>query len=312
MIGRNLINQGLILVVKENKVRPTVKQSDKRTAFTPLETKPHPLGVVAKRGGGLGSHWSFLTGFTIIELMTVMSVIIILIGLLVPGLNALRRYAKDVAQRNQFYAIGLGLETFNAEWDNYPSSKRNLITLDPFSGANRLADAMVGRDLLGYAPTGGDPCDLSDRRQYLPIEKANAYRMKDLYQPLAAPGAELVGKQRVLCDMYSNVTYLGPGRGKSVGMPILYYEANTSSSGDIYDYADNSTVVALDLPWEAAGEHPLESNPTIFSDKIRNDEIWESSGQTFYKPCRADSYILFSAGHDGKYGTDDDVFNFRK
>ena len=289
-------------------MRPTVKQSDKRTAFTPLETKPHPLGVVAKRGGGLRSHWSFLTGFTIIELMTVMSVIIILIGLLVPGLNQLRRYAKDVAQRNQFYAIGLGLETFNAEWDNYPSSKPNLITLDPFSGANRLADAMVGRDLLGY-----DPCDLSGRRQYLPIEKANAYRMKDLYQPLAAPGAELVGKQRVLCDMYSNVDHRRTG--KSVGMPILYYEANTLSSGDIgdiYDYADNSTVVALELPWKPGEFHPLKLDPTIFSDKIRNDEIWESSDQTVYKPCRADSYILFSAGHDGKYGTDDDIFNFRK
>jgi len=283
-------------------VRPTVKQSDKRTAFTPLEKKPHPLGVVKKRGGGLGSHWSFLTGFTIIELMTVMSVIIILIGLLVPGLNQLRRYAKDVAQRNQFYAIGLGLETFNAEWDNYPSSKPDM---DHCSGAVQLADAMVGRDLLGYDPTGtGDP-NSSARRQYLPVEKANAYRLKDLWQTLIAIP---VGEQRVLCDMYSNVDHLITD--KPVGMPILYYKANTLSSGDIYDYADNSPIVALDLPWKLGEFHPL--NPLKFSEQIRNDEIWESSGQTVDRPCRADSYILFSAGHDGKYGTDDDIFNFRK
>ncbi|MHC4676905.1 MAG: type II secretion system protein [Planctomycetota bacterium] len=290
-------------------MRPIVKQSDKRTAFTPLETKPHPLGVVKKRGGGLGSHPGFLTGFTIIELMTVMSVIIILIGLLVPGLNQLRRYAKDVAQRNQFYAIGLGLETFNAEWDSYPSSKIDLSGVDPYSGANRLADAMVGEDLLGYDPTGTyiDP-NSSARRQYLPVEKANAYKLGDLWQPLIPMPS--VGKQRVLCDVYSNVTYLGLGKSKSVGMPVLYYKASTSGAADIYNYEDNLRIVALTLPWKLGDTHPFDVDK--FNEQIRNDEIWENSGQTFYKPCRADSYILLSAGHDGKYGTGDDVFNFRK
>jgi type II secretory pathway pseudopilin PulG len=238
--------------------------------------------------------------------MTVMSVIIILIGLLVPGLNQLRRYAKDVAQRNQFYAIGLGLETFSAEWDNYPSSKPSSVGVDPFSGANRLADAMVGKDLLGYDPSGEyiDP-NSSARRQYLPIEKANAYRLIDLYQPLAALP---IGNQYVLCDVYTNVDHLRTG--KSVGMPILYYKANTSSSVGIYDYADNLPIVALPLPWQLDEFHLF--NATIFSEKIRNDEIWESSDPKVYKPCRADSYILLSAGHDGKYGTGDDIYNFRK
>jgi hypothetical protein len=241
--------------------------------------------------------------------MTVMSVIIILLGLLVPGLNQLRRYAKDVSQKNQFYAIGLGLETFNAEWDNYPPSNPTpVVGAGPFCGAAQLANAMVGSDLLGYDPTGtGDP-NSSARRQYLPIEKANAYRMQDLYQSLIA--IPLVGEQRVLCDMYSNVTYLGPGRSKPVGMPILYYKANTLSSYNIYDYTDNAIIVGLELPWQPGAIHPL--NLDIFRDKIRNDEIWESSDPKVYRPCRADSYILFSAGHDGKYGTDDDVFNFRK
>jgi len=164
---------------------------------------------------------------------------------------------------------------------------------------------MVVEDLLGYDPTGtGDP-NSSARRQYLPIEKANAYKLGDLYQvgPLWK-----FQDQYVLCDAYSNVDHLRTG--KSVGMPILYYKANTSSSVGIYDYADNSPIVALPLPWQPDDTHPLTADK--FNEQIRNDEIWENSKETIYRPNNADSYILLSAGHDGKYGTDDDIFNFRK
>jgi len=43
-------------------------------------------------------------GFTIVELLTIMSIIVILIGLLVPALNMVKRYAKRVNQKNQFQA----------------------------------------------------------------------------------------------------------------------------------------------------------------------------------------------------------------
>ena len=39
--------------------------------------------------------------FTIIELLTVMSIIVVLIGLLVPSLNMVRRYAKKVRQNSR-------------------------------------------------------------------------------------------------------------------------------------------------------------------------------------------------------------------
>ncbi len=61
-------------------------------------------------------------GFTIIELLTVMSIIIILIGLLVPSLNRVKRYSMDVKQRAQFHSIAVALDLFNAEFDGYPDS----------------------------------------------------------------------------------------------------------------------------------------------------------------------------------------------
>ena len=56
-------------------------------------------------------------GFTIIELLTVMSIIIILMSLLVPGLNRIRKLAKDLAQKAQFYDIDKAL-------NDYPGKRR--------------------------------------------------------------------------------------------------------------------------------------------------------------------------------------------
>ena len=248
---------------KENEVKDIAKQSDKKA------------------------------GFTIIELMTVMSVIIILIGLLVPALNAIKRYAREVATRNQFYAIGIGLDLFSAEWGDYPESKGGIC------GAVQLADHMVGRDLMGYDPMGTylDP-NSSGRKLYLQVEKANAYRLGDLYPTLAPPAAD----EHVLCDEYKTVEH--KGTGKLVGMPILYYKANAVGSGDIYDYGDNAALVDLGIPW-VAGAPPHPFNQTVFFGQIKNDEI-----TTTYRPYRTDSYILLSAGFDGEYGTGDDIFNF--
>jgi len=296
-------------------VKPIAEQSDRKAAFTPLEQKPHPLGVVKKRGCALRSHPSFLTGFTIIELMTVMSVIIILIGLLVPGLNALKQYARKVTQKNQFYAIGVALETFNAEWDGYQPSTAVGKNGQPYCGAMKLCEAMMGQDLLGFHPDASftwpdnvytNKVDLSSRRKYLPPGKANAYKLVDLYGP-GGVGTTFTGDEYVLCDVYTNVEHLSTG--KLVGMPILYYKASASLAPKMYDYADNEALVVLGKPWEGGTPHD-EFNPTRFLDQIKNEEIWENSNQTIYRPCRADSYILLSAGHDGEYGTDDDMFNF--
>ena len=273
--------------------------------------------------------------FTIVELLTVMSIIIILIGMLVPALNQVRRFARKVEQKNQFHTIDVGLDLFHAEWDGYPPSNEN----DNYCGAMKLAEAMVGQDLMGFHPDSDftyitptwpnpvyyDKTDLSARRMHLKAESTSAYRVDYLYPNPTVPYDPYC---LVLCDVYTNVTHESTGR--LVGMPILYYSANTAgtqhptrlnegtqfndidSSQNFYNYKDNDKLVKLGMPWDPPADgprHPLDLYPVEnFYYKIWNEEVEMPGG----RPYKQDSYILLSAGFDGKYGTGDDVFNFEK
>jgi type II secretory pathway pseudopilin PulG len=275
--------------------------------------------------------------FTIVELLTVMSIIVILIGLLVPSLNMVKRYAKGVRQKAQFHSIDSAMELFNSEWDGYPPSDALDEDGANYCGAMKLCEAMVGQDLMGFHPnsrfrsncTDGagndiyatptnsyepDADNLKLRKTYLQLEKVNAYRLWHLY------GTGNTGLFQedlfVLCDVYNGVK--NQNTGKKIGMPILYYKADTSNTKhdpnapddveNIYDYHDNDELVELGPPpWNAGGTnpHPL-LDPATFYEATRDERIDIDTG----RPYRPDSYILISAGFDGMYGTDDDVFNF--
>ena len=285
--------------------------------------------------------------FTIVELLTVMSIIVILIGLLVPALNKVKQYAYDVKQKAQFHSIEAALELFNSEFDGYPPSD----ALDPppdrspYCGAMKLCEAMMGRDLMGFHPDsifranglsglGTDlyppqsagiayTNSLSARKgPYLPLENANAYQLMDLYENVGP----YAGENFVLCDVFRRVTHLQTG--KKVGMPILYYKANTANiqhdvdnpdnSQNIYDYTDNHDLVRLGKPFDPppdGGRHRLAMDPSNPAEGYRfymnttNDKVL-ATVRAAVRPYRADTYILISAGSDGEYGTPDDICNF--
>jgi type II secretory pathway pseudopilin PulG len=291
--------------------------------------------------------------FTIVELLTVMSIIVILISLLVPSLTAVKRYARKVRQGAQFHGIGAAMELFHGEEDGYPPSS------DPdtdYCGAMKLAEAMVGQDLLGFHPKSlfnsdltdsqgnllydkdpdstADDLDISDpddRRNlqsrkgpYLPLEKANAYRLRDLYGENTDPWDE---DRFVLCDEYARV--VNKETGKKIGMPILYYKADPSGMMhdpnfpdhplNFYDYEDNHEFLdQLDIPWDPTYLLPYPLVRDLgggqegqrFYEMTKNPAI--RMGNDTGRPYRPDSYILISAGFDGLYGTEDDVLNFKK
>jgi len=293
--------------------------------------------------------------FTIVELLTVMSVIIVLISMLIPALNQVKKVAKKVKQKAQFHSIEVALEVFDNEWDGLPDSDGKDDNLDSYCGAMKLCEAMIGQDLLGFHPDSLFNSDCKDafgndlyivdpatgtslpqanikarRKPYLQLRNANGYRLSNIYGPGKTNPFEQ--NRMVLCDVYGRTRLEAayaddPLQGLKVGMPILYYKANLSKTthdvknpdneNNIYDYKDNDELVKLPAPWSKGitVNHPMSSsssttngNPgsALFYANTRNRDISIKAG----RPYRADTYILISAGFDGKYGTRDDVFNY--
>ena len=170
------------------------------------------------------------SGFTVVELLTVVVIISILIGLLLPGISMVRNLAKTTEQKAQFVALELGIEAFKNDYSEYPESKGN--SSESYMGGQKLAEAMVGRDMFGFHPdtdwgengslyedyyrglvSGFDPSDNTlrgprdesdsenyEKRKgpYLELESANVFRLQ------SDPGSRISG----LYDSSENTTGL--------------------------------------------------------------------------------------------------------
>jgi prepilin-type N-terminal cleavage/methylation domain-containing protein len=137
-----------------------------------------------------------IRGFTIVEMLTVMSIIAILIGLLIPALNQVKDYAKQVQQKSQFHSIDVALELFKTEFGTYPESSDNV---DPYNGnvkytgapaycgANKLAEALVGLDYLGFHPNSDFRADgqnyIIDKVNTQPPLLRRVYHLSTDYSP---------------------------------------------------------------------------------------------------------------------------------
>ena len=92
-----------------------------------------------------------------IEIMVVVGIIAILIGLLIPAVHTVQKMAKETKQKAQFTAIELGLAAFKSDYGDYPPSfwfdpAAAGTALQNYCGAQKLAEAMVGWDLMGFHP----------------------------------------------------------------------------------------------------------------------------------------------------------------
>ncbi len=248
----------------------------------------------------------------------------VLFVLILYVISCLRKFDGRLSQHNQLRAIRIGLEFFSNVNNHYPPSGGLDPTGQPYCGAMKLSEALIGKDLLGFHPdsefradgldtTGRqlyDPNTLRDRKElFLAYDNANAYRLFDIYgSGKTGPFNE---NNLVLCDVYKRKM----GTGNRTGMPILYYKENTSNTEhdannpdnpkNIYNYKDNHALLSLGVPWKPKKQHPLFLNPKIFYVMTRD---WRDN--TVSRPHQSDSFILISAGFDGLYGTADDICNF--
>lgn len=192
-------------------------------------------------------------GFTLVELLTVVAIIMLLIGILVPTLSKAREHAKKASTRAMFKAISDGLEMFRNEnpkesqgGDGYPSSAvRDDPTEDQeqwLFGAQWVVRYLMGANLDGYIPRRLVPRDViaqgtplweqrdwyatepTSYNPHAPLQRVGPYLQADTVRieaPANLDGAPAPGQLSV------DVSLTAPVFLDSFGYPALYYSANT-------------------------------------------------------------------------------------
>jgi len=203
-------------------------------------------------------------GFTLIELLTVVAIIALLIGILVPSFSAARNQARRAATSGFIAAIGKAAEMFYGDNDHYPLS-HGLVRSSPFQrgnaplwGAQWIAMQLSGPDLQGYVK----PVLSNDTNNDGKINRRDWHewysrepRRKRVYPrlgPYISPEGDNVSTPRRLIEMgviesFDRDAFDGCGRSRgpqarpdgrswpgcdqpvyldAFGRPILYYAAN--------------------------------------------------------------------------------------
>ena len=200
----------------------------------------------------------FSPGFTLTELLTVIAIIALLIGIVIPTTSAVRRKAKEARTRVKIQAISTACEGFRADQNEYPQSnpawygsgdataQRNWEVSaqgsiqQPLWGANLIVDCLIGRDGLGFDPKAGTgpgntslsrysqsqtpPPPRSRKPTYLASDSVQLSDLQD-HKPRDKFGEYQGSKVMPVAD--ANDTPQGvPIFLDDFGQPILYYRAN--------------------------------------------------------------------------------------
>ncbi len=230
------------------------------------------------------------SGLTVVEILVVVAIISLLVGLLLPAVSKVKSMAREAKQKVQFTALGLGLETFKNDYGDYPPSDNNSWLDDTdsstgtpnTSGSQKLAEALLGYDLLGFHPDSGWRVDGTNRRsysddttthspgsyylydrtidremdkrkgRYIDLDTANVARLGNdashdgLFNLGAFAPFDAGADSFVICDVFGmGKDVLLDGKRQRAGVPVLYYRADTSEKRlkRAYDRLDNDTLV---------------------------------------------------------------------
>ena len=224
-------------------------------------------------------------GFTLVELLVVMSIIGVLIGLLYPAVNAAVTAARVARTQAIIQSLTVGLEAFKADWGVYPPSNNDGASGDKLEGGptgqgkgNQLmALALMGLDGKGWGVKAADQTGAMD--WLLPF----GGQARNAYGPYFQQESGAMGYVK---DGFPGVT---------AGF-ILYYR---------FDPGGNSGVSGL------FGKYEENDNP-LGSDKFQDGAGFNDAGHfrlsAMYTAADGASrwqrpdYLLISPGPDRLYG----------
>ena len=188
--------------------------------------------------------------FTLIELLVVVALIAALVGILAVGQQKVKYHARTLKQKAEFHGMDISLELFHSDFREYPDS--DVVSQGGVNvcGAQRLAEAMVGRDERGFHPKSkwhpgletpedyymltSSPtqeeveANLTQRTgPYFELKHTGVSTLNDMWGNLTGAAGSLQSTQcPVLTDVFTfnKVTNVA-GKNIKVGSPVLYFKA---------------------------------------------------------------------------------------
>lgn len=274
-------------------------------------------------------------GFTLVEMLLVIGIILILISILVPTVTRVRIAAQVASTRQMISRIESGISQYYTDFQAYPGPFANTQiatsagittwTIDGATGGttNLTATENMFLGVVGGLRINGANLNAVFTSTSMPTGPASL----NTVNPKKYPGyvtVEAVETSAVVAPRFF------PGNTKGLGgssdtivpeimdkfsspMPILYLRANRGSTGFVstglnvqYNFSHLApygftTINTTDFPSHANDGAGVPGSYRYFGNTALPGVV----------PYMKDTYILISAGADGKYGTNDDITNFR-
>ncbi len=230
--------------------------------------------------------------FTLVELLTVVAIISLLIGILMPSLSKARDQAKRARTLAMLDSIGKSLEMFHNDFNEYPDSR---LRVDPvtdwptigtttppdgaaLSGAHWLARALVGHDSQGpdagkmTVTDGGIAANQREYKDVASLARKGPYFEGKVFVRDDDPSTGLViptpsGSPRVLATGRMIVI------DDSFKSPILYYRANQRASNPFC--LDGKGTAAPGSATDMPGVYRLQDNAPFTGDQVSSLSGWD-------------------------------------
>ena len=258
-------------------------------------------------------------GFTLVELLIVIGIIVLLIGILMPVISNVRKAAYEADTKAELSQLSAAIQRYHAEFKAYPGPIRN----SDFGADGRAAGAanMTMTENAVFGLLGG-------------WEYGNTYDDTKVGTGPIIHNANAVSRRRLAPFVEGAVGTILPARPFAASglpgatdtalpefidkfpdpMPIIYLRANVGQDGIVganntFQYnsnhllpygVDNSDISTADFT------HGLISylrNPNIAATETNATTVNDTG-----TPKSKDGFILVAAGQDRLFGTKDDNF----
>lgn len=253
-------------------------------------------------------------GFTLVELMAVIGIIVVLMAILVPSITRAVRQAQRTRMSYDLQMIAQALDHYKNDFHSYPPVTRGM-------GANILARALIApAPAVGPADPDFDGADGPGFRTKLALSSGGGpavqqgkvwgpYLPADGFHIAQIPFSSATDAHWVILDRKDvPILYFPLHRGANINAANGYVADSSAPTGGnpMWDLADNAPSV-WPSPGTANGYY-LDASKSFLSLQAFQTMMGADSTGKAVTPAyvvKTDGFILWSAGPDGLWGPKD-------